>query len=54
MFFKRANLVDKQLLHLGLSNYKRMERNLEFRKKTLVIIQKQIIQSLIQKRVLLL
>ena len=33
MFFKRANLVDKQLLHLGLSNYKRMKRNLEFRKK---------------------
>ena len=28
---------------LGLSNYRRMKRNLEFRKKTPVIIQKEII-----------
>ena len=54
MFFKRANLVEKQLLNfrnssvshcfgnssltitwnnLGLSNYKRVKRNLEFGKK---------------------
>ena len=40
--------------NLDLSNYKRIKRNLEFRKKTLVIIQKGIIQSLIQERVFLL
>ena len=39
--------------NLGLSNCKHMKRNLEFRKKTPVIIQKGIIRSFIQKRALL-
>ena len=40
MFFKRANSIEKRLSNfrnawnnLGLSNYRRMKTNLEFRKK---------------------
>ena len=40
--------------NLGPSNYKRVKKDLEFKKTTPVIIQKGIIQSLIQKRVTLL
>ena len=36
---------------LGLSNYKRTKRNLEFREKTPFIIQKGIIHSLIDKHI---